>query len=387
MQKVLEAKRLTNLPQGTLSEGPVWDHRQNCLWWVDIPRPAIHRWDATTNEVATFTNFTFAAPSSSPSAPAATRTARFVGFAIPTTSVHVVVCGSEYGIFLYDTISKIATLAAETPSTTTTTAVPEQGGDGHAGAAGGLRRRLRFNDAKVDIHGRLFAGTMDMTEKGAIGGLFTATGDVIAAALSSRQQNGSPSLSTPPLQRVTAVGDVTISNGIDWCPCTKRLYYIDSPSRQVRFYGYHHETGTVDEATDEPNTPKPEAVRNFAVGSNGTGRVLCTLQEGWYPDGMCVDESGFLWVAVWNGGRVVRVDPGTGAIVGEVLVPNCKRVTSVCFGGARLAQLFITTAKGNDVNAAPDAGEAETAGGIFVASVGVCGAPFTPFPIRPRQRL
>jgi sugar lactone lactonase YvrE len=316
----------------------------------------------------------------SPSAPAATRTARFVGFAIPTTSEHVLVCGSEHGLFLYDTISKIATLAAETPTTT------GEGGDGRAAAAAGVPRRLRFNDAKVDIHGRLFAGTMDMTEKGAIGGLFTATGDAIAAALSSRRQQGAlPSAS--PLRRVAAVGDATISNGIDWCPCTKRMYYIDSPSRQVRFYGFHHETGAVDEAKDEPNTPKTEAVRNFAVGSNGTGRALCTLQEGWYPDGMCVDESGYLWVAVWNGGRVVRIDPGTGAIVGEVLVPNCKRVTSVCFGGARLAQLFITTAKGNDVNAAPDAGEAETAGGIFVASVGVCGAPFTPFAIRPRQRL
>lgn len=30
------------------------------------------------------------------------------------------------------------------------------------------------------------------------------------------------------------------------------------------------------------------------------------------PDGMCIDSDGKLWVACYNGGRVIRIDPETG---------------------------------------------------------------------------
>lgn len=30
------------------------------------------------------------------------------------------------------------------------------------------------------------------------------------------------------------------------------------------------------------------------------------------PDGMCIDTEGKLWVACYNGGRVIRLDPETG---------------------------------------------------------------------------
>jgi sugar lactone lactonase YvrE len=360
-------------PQCTLAEGPVWDHRQNCLWWVDIPRPAIHRWNATNNEITTFSKFPLtAAPFLSLAGSkkdGGERVARFVSFAIPTTTESILVCGCEYGLFLFDTLTQKSTLVAEMPQP-----AADEGSSARKGPP-----RLRFNDAKVDAHGRLFAGTMDMTEKQPIGGLFLATWLSVASPSSSSATNSA-------LCRVRDVGDVTVSNGMDWCPCTKRMYYIDSPSQQVRFYKFSHESGLVSEAVDEIDTPQKETVDQFPKGSNGTGRVLAQLVNDWFPDGMCVDESGFLWVAVWNGGRVLRIDPSSGAVCGEVRVP-VKRVTSVCFGGPRLSQLYITTAKGNDVSAAPDAGEEETAGHIFVASVGVCGTPFTPFALQPAQRM
>jgi L-arabinonolactonase len=28
----------------TLGEGPVWDHRAQCLWWTDIQKARLHRW-------------------------------------------------------------------------------------------------------------------------------------------------------------------------------------------------------------------------------------------------------------------------------------------------------------------------------------------------------
>lgn len=32
------------------------------------------------------------------------------------------------------------------------------------------------------------------------------------------------------------------------------------------------------------------------------------------PDGMCIDAEGKLWVACYNGGRVIRLDPETGTL-------------------------------------------------------------------------
>lgn len=35
-------------------------------------------------------------------------------------------------------------------------------------------------------------------------------------------------------------------------------------------------------------------------------------KEEQIPDGMCIDVEGKLWVACYNGGRVIRLDPETG---------------------------------------------------------------------------
>ncbi len=37
-----------------LGEGPVWDKRDGCLWWVDIKAPAIHRYDPATDSKTSF---------------------------------------------------------------------------------------------------------------------------------------------------------------------------------------------------------------------------------------------------------------------------------------------------------------------------------------------
>jgi len=37
-----------------LGECPVWDHRNNMLWWVDVVRGSVQLWDATTNQLTRF---------------------------------------------------------------------------------------------------------------------------------------------------------------------------------------------------------------------------------------------------------------------------------------------------------------------------------------------
>jgi sugar lactone lactonase YvrE len=64
---------------------------------------------------------------------------------------------------------------------------------------------------------------------------------------------------------------------------------------------------------------------------------------GW-PDGMCVDLDGNIWVAEWEGSRVRKWDIATGKVLNEITLP-CSRVTSCCLGGDNMDELFITTAQ------------------------------------------
>ena len=48
----------------------------------------------------------------------------------------------------------------------------------------------------------------------------------------------------------------------------------------------------------------------------GNRRVVYKMEkEEAIPDGMCIDTEGKLWVACYNGGRVLRIDPQTGQSV------------------------------------------------------------------------
>lgn len=45
----------------------------------------------------------------------------------------------------------------------------------------------------------------------------------------------------------------------------------------------------------------------------GNRRVVYHMEEGeGLPDGMTVDAKGHLWVACYNGGRVINIDPAVG---------------------------------------------------------------------------
>ncbi|HQR94645.1 MAG TPA: SMP-30/gluconolactonase/LRE family protein, partial [Sediminibacterium sp.] len=64
-------------------------------------------------------------------------------------------------------------------------------------------------------------------------------------------------------------------------------------------------------------------------------------EEG-YPDGMSFDSNGHIWIAHWGVGRVVQYN-----LKGEVLLIvqlPVKNVTNICFGGAELNRLFVTSA-------------------------------------------
>ena len=68
-----------------------------------------------------------------------------------------------------------------------------------------------------------------------------------------------------------------------------------------------------------------------------------------FPDGLTTDEDGGVWVALFGGGQVRRFS-SDGKLTHIVELP-VKQVTSCCFGGADMSELYITTAQnGMDSN-------------------------------------
>jgi len=186
-------------------------------------------------------------------------------------------------------------------------------------------KRVRFNDGKVDPWGRFVAGTMDWAEREPLGSLYMLAGDGTVTTL---------------------VEGVVISNGLAWAADGKTLYYIDTPRRSVDAFDVDPETGRL-----------------------SNRRVAVTFEHG-MPDGMAADDEGCLWVALWDGSRVERVDPRDGRHLDAVQLPT-SHVTSAAFGGPGLDELYITSA-GQGLSE-PHAGD------LFVARPGVSGPPASRF--------
>ena len=158
----------------------------------------------------------------------------------------------------------------------------------------------RFNDGKCDPRGRFLAGTMDMDETGPNGALYSFDGT-----------------STTRL-----FDNITISNGLAWSPDYKTLYYIDTPSHEVKAFDYDLENGTIG-------------------GMRVVFKVSKTLG---HPDGMTSDTQGNLWIAMWGGAKITKWNPNTGQLLEQIPVP-AKNVSSCVFGGKNMNELFITSAR------------------------------------------
>ncbi len=159
----------------------------------------------------------------------------------------------------------------------------------------------RFNDGKCDPQGRFWAGTMHIPET-------EATGNLYILDLEGNTHH-----------RISGIG---CSNGLAWNSAGDTMYYNDSPTREVVAYDFNAETA---EITNR--------------------RVVFTVPEGnGFPDGMTIDAEDKLWVALWDGWKVIRIDPDKGEVIARIEMP-AARITSVAFGGAGFTDLYITSAR------------------------------------------
>lgn len=195
-------------------------------------------------------------------------------------------------------------------------AVPRAGGGlvaatregfAEAGADGVWRTRLamladghRMNDAKCDASGRLWSGSTQLEFHAGEGALHVLTPDWTCR---------------------TVLAGLTLPNGLDWSPDGRTFYLVDSIAAEV--YAY--------DVTDD------------GLGLARRRTLVRFGEADGLPDGMAVDADGCLWIAMWGGSRVVRLDP-EGEFIAAIPLP-VKQPSSVAFGGPRLDVLFVTTAR------------------------------------------
>lgn len=268
-----------------LGEGPTWDAAAGRLLWVDILGREVHRFDPATGTDEVL------------------RTSQHVGAAKPRVSGGLVLNlrdgvalvdpppapGAEAGVTGEVGTAAIGSAAVDAPEVT------------ERWLARWPREGCRGNDAAVDAAGRLWAGTMRYDEATGGGCLYRVDGT----------------------GAVTVVLDaVTISNGTGWSPDGRRMYYVDTPTRRVDVFDTDPDTGAV---------------------SGRRSLVELDAATAGFPDGLCVDTDGCVWVALWDGAAVHRYTPD-GRLDRVVPVP-VSRPTACAFGGPGLRGLYVTTAR------------------------------------------
>lgn len=189
----------------------------------------------------------------------------------------------------------------------------------------------RPNDGKCDRQGRLWFGTADDAETSYSGSLYRVG------------QNGG---------MTCMLSDIGVSNGLDWSPDGMAFYYTDSMRRTIWRFAFDPADGGLGE-------------RSVFVALGG---------EAGNPDGLTVDEEGFVWCAIWDGARIVRYAPD--GSVDRVVDMPVPRPTSLCFGGPDLSVLYVTSAR---IGLADDAlAAAPLSGSLFAVDAGVRGLPSRP---------
>lgn len=157
----------------------------------------------------------------------------------------------------------------------------------------------RLNDGRVDGRGRFWVGTMDNQLHRPNGGVYRIDPDGAVTKFLS---------------------DVIVSNGIAFSPEGTTLYFTDT--RRYTSWAF-------DLDLDDGVITNRRLLADYSA-------------SGDRPDGACIDVDGCLWTAFFAGGRIVRYRPD-GVIDRTIRLP-VTNPTCLCFGGADLKTLYVTSA-------------------------------------------
>ena len=190
---------------------------------------------------------------------------------------------------------------------------------------------VKFSDAKCSPNKDLYVGTMDVR---AIPKPVQETSEAISqvqwltrAAPFHNTMERNLFLDTY-VYRVTngkaikqsAIGHPFVSSGATWSLDGRKFYFVCPTENKIKEFDYDPETGDV--------YGPPRLVRDV-------------FSRGMAYGGSTIDDEGYLWFAIINGGRVIRVDPLTGDVVQEISI-GIKNPTHLAFGGEDYRTLLVT---------------------------------------------
>lgn len=163
---------------------------------------------------------------------------------------------------------------------------------------------VRLNDMTADRQGGLWAGSMHM-------GLLTGRGSILHLPAGMDEP------------QIVATG-LDVPNGMAFDAAETTLYVIDTLKRALLAYPVN---------TSGDGLGEPRIITDFG-GLPGK------------PDGMAIDPEGYLWVAMWGGGCIVRIAPsGAACTIIELPAPN---VSSLCIEGTGCLYVTTSHARMND---------------------------------------
>lgn len=172
----------------------------------------------------------------------------------------------------------------------------------------------RFNDGKADPVGRFWAGTYYEPKDARKADLY---------ALDAR--------SGKPIVQLKA-HNATAANGLAWSPDQRTLYWTDTTRHVIQAWDWEPAANVMRRhRVFHQFAPKPAGWQPGQAGYGGR------------PDGAAMDVEGHYWVAMFEGGRVLRLAPD-GRIAAEFPVP-ARCPTMPCFGGPDGRTLYLTTAR------------------------------------------
>ena len=276
--------------ENRLGEGPVWDDRAERLWWTDILASRLYHWDWGSR------------------AAGYVELPERLGCLGLTSNPEILICAFASGFALFNTAANHVEWLAR----------PELD-----------YRGIRFNDGRVDRHGRFWAGTMIEDE--------SLAGESAASVFR-----------LDPDGKVTRLfGGVGVSNGICFSPGGEKMYFSDSP-----LFG----------------------MWSFELDANGTPsnrQPIHFVRTGGHPDGAEIDAQGNIWSAEWGSSLITQYS-SDGEIISSLNSP-VRYPTCPAFGGPHMDHLFVTSAR--ESMSEQELAEENDAGKVLVYRVGAKGIP------------
>ena len=267
--------------QSHLGEGPVYDEDSNSIIWTDIEGKSWHRFRIDRKETSSF------------------KVSGMIG-AIVKTRTGGLYAAVEEGF---------GSLSEES---------------GYRISVRTLESFERMNDAKCDSKGRLWAGSVDRSQRKGKGKLHRLDENLTSQVM---------------------LENLTLPNGIDWSPDGSKMYLVDSLEKALWVFDFDFELGEIS---------NQELFFDFK-------------NEPGIPDGLTVSAQGDLFVAMWDGSQVLVIS-NAGERMDIIRVP-VQRPTSCVFGGENYDKLFVTSAMSSFVV------DQDSLGGLLleISGLGVIG--------------